>query len=73
MGCINNGVLAGPTSNGNASYDPSAEMNLASGATGWELALVTNPSSNESAVNNSKLVRRHGCLNVVFADALLFI
>lgn len=43
-------VPSGPTSNGSAVYDPSASR-----STGWELALVTNPSSNDSAVNNSKL------------------
>lgn len=31
-------------------------LDLANGATGWELALVTAPSSNESAVTSSKLV-----------------
>lgn len=31
-------------------------LDLANGATGWELALVTAPSSNESAVASSKLV-----------------
>lgn len=34
----------------------SAGPNLANGTTGWELALVTAPSSNESAAAVSKLV-----------------
>lgn len=33
-----------------------AGPNLANGTTGWELALVTAPSSNESATADSKLV-----------------
>ncbi|KAF8400602.1 hypothetical protein HHK36_013901 [Tetracentron sinense] len=40
-------------------YDPpsSAGLNPVNGTTGWELALVTAPSSNESATTTSKLVR----------------
>lgn len=48
-------VPSGPNSNGNTTYNQGPEMNLAPGATGWELALVTNPSSNGTAQNNSKL------------------
>lgn len=35
---------------------PSPVPNHANGVTGWELALVTAPSSNESAAATSKLV-----------------
>lgn len=41
------GVADQPGSNG---------PNLSNGATGWELALVTAPSSNESTTVTSKLV-----------------
>lgn len=39
-----------------ADQQPSAVLNHANGTTGWELALVTAPSSNESATAASKLV-----------------
>jgi hypothetical protein len=39
-----------------ADQQPSAVSNHANGATGWELALVTAPSSNESGAAASKLV-----------------
>ncbi|EFJ16671.1 hypothetical protein SELMODRAFT_268581 [Selaginella moellendorffii] len=46
-------VPSGPTANGtsesNGAWAPQ------SGTTGWELALVTNPSSNENAVSSSRL------------------
>lgn len=35
---------------------PTSVSNQANGTTGWELALVTAPSSNESATTASKLV-----------------
>lgn len=35
---------------------PSGGLSSENGTTGWELALVTTPSSNESAVASSKLV-----------------
>ncbi|KAJ7518642.1 hypothetical protein O6H91_20G001600 [Diphasiastrum complanatum] len=38
-----------------SSPDANGGWNLDSGATGWELALVSNPSSNETALHNSKL------------------
>jgi hypothetical protein len=40
-----------------ADQQPSAVSNHANGATGWELALVTAPSSNESAAAASKLIQ----------------
>ncbi|MCO5557125.1 hypothetical protein L7F22_010681 [Adiantum nelumboides] len=43
-------VPSGYTSNGNVVHDP-----ISPGGTGWELALVTNPSSNDTALQNSKL------------------
>jgi hypothetical protein len=39
-----------------ANQPTSAALNQANGATGWELALVTAPSSNESAAASSQLV-----------------
>lgn len=39
-----------------AEQKPSVAPNHANGTTGWELALVTAPSSNESAAAASKLV-----------------
>lgn len=41
---------------GPGGHDGNGEVASTRGATGWELALVTNPSSNGSAVNNNKLV-----------------
>lgn len=43
-------VPSGYMSNGNSVRDT-----IAPGSTGWELALVTNPSSNDTALNSSKL------------------
>eukprot|EP00250_Pteridium_aquilinum_P002371 c12568_g1_i1 orf=533-2239(-) len=43
-------VPSGFVSNGSAVHDA-----IEPGSTGWELALVTNPSSNDTALNNSKL------------------
>lgn len=43
-------VPSGYASNGSSVHDA-----IAPGSTGWELALVTNPSSNDTALNNSKL------------------
>eukprot|EP00249_Psilotum_nudum_P020180 c27591_g1_i4 orf=363-1454(-) len=61
-------VSSEPTSNGKvASYDQSGGLNLESGVTGWELALVTAPSSNESALNKSKLA---GGLDKLTLDGL---
>lgn len=39
-----------------ADQQPTAVPNHANGVTGWELALVTAPSSNENATTASKLV-----------------
>lgn len=43
-------VPTGYTTNGSAGPDP-----ISQGSTSWELALVTNPSSNDAALQNSKL------------------
>ncbi|KAJ7235649.1 hypothetical protein O6H91_07G087800 [Diphasiastrum complanatum] len=49
-------VPSGTTSNvTSSSANTNGGWNLESGTTGWELALVSNPSSNEAALNNSKL------------------
>ncbi|PNY12632.1 clathrin assembly protein [Trifolium pratense] len=50
-----------------ADQQPSAVSNHANGATGWELALVTAPSSNESAAAASKLA---GGLDLLTLDSL---
>lgn len=50
-----------------ADQQPSAVSNHANGATGWELALVTAPSSNESAAAASKLA---GGLDMLTLDSL---
>lgn len=48
--CFNHLITESPSNIGNG-LDPT------SGASGWELALVTAPSSNGSAVTESKLVK----------------
>ncbi|KAK7330057.1 hypothetical protein VNO77_24242 [Canavalia gladiata] len=50
-----------------ADQQPSAVSNHANGTTGWELALVTAPSSNESATGASKLA---GGLDKLTLDSL---
>ncbi|XP_027329252.1 putative clathrin assembly protein At5g35200 isoform X2 [Abrus precatorius] len=50
-----------------ADQQPSAVPNQANGTTGWELALVTAPSSNESATTASKLA---GGLDKLTLDSL---
>ncbi|KAK2357927.1 putative clathrin assembly protein [Trifolium repens] len=50
-----------------ADQQPSAVSNHANGATGWELALVTAPSSNESGAAASKLA---GGLDMLTLDSL---
>lgn len=50
-----------------ADQQPSAVSNHANGTTGWELALVTAPSSNESAAAASKLA---GGLDMLTLDSL---
>lgn len=47
-----------PTLTGYAANGSSVHDAIAPGSTGWELALVTNPSSNDTALNNSKLVKK---------------
>ncbi|KAL2243640.1 UNVERIFIED_CONTAM: putative clathrin assembly protein [Sesamum indicum] len=49
-------ILGVPALVGGAEQPGSTGPNLANGTTGWELALVTAPSSNESAASASKLV-----------------
>jgi len=50
-----------------ADQQPSAVSNHANGTAGWELALVTAPSSNESAAAASKLA---GGLDMLTLDSL---
>lgn len=51
--CIFN--FAVPESNG-TSVENGRGLDMEAGATGWELALVTTTSSNDSALSQSKLV-----------------
>ena len=48
--------FAVPASSGTTSTPNSIEPDTTAGVTGWELALVTTTSSNDSAVKQSKLV-----------------
>ncbi|KAL0333983.1 UNVERIFIED_CONTAM: putative clathrin assembly protein [Sesamum angustifolium] len=59
-------ILGIPALVGGAEQPGSTGSNLGNGTTGWELALVTAPSSNESAASASKLVSLAILLFTVF-------
>eukprot|EP00249_Psilotum_nudum_P015585 c25410_g1_i2 orf=1003-2697(-) len=66
-------VPSGPVSNGSlAATNTNGGLDLASGVTGWELALVSVPSNNERALSESKLAGGldHMTLNSLYDDAI---